>query len=492
VKHAFAACAAAVVIAVSGCGSVAGTSTTDPAKLAPPGTLAYASFQLAPQGPEKADFDAAFSKLLGADPEAKLGEAFTKAAQTSGKLDYQADVKPWLGDSIAAVVTRVGPHSADFAMLVGSTDDAKAQAAIDKDLAGVHTDARSYRDVSYKVLDDGTVNGIVSHFLVAGTEPAFKAVVDAAKDGNSLAGSDQWQKTVGDRANGKVGLAYVDAKGLLQSFASNLPGVQSVTTPLLLGMLQLHPFVATLDAHPNSLVVDVSSPGTPADTRGPGAASSPLIESLPTDSWLAAAVPDLGPALGKIVAALKANPLIGGEYANVVGQIRARTGLDLEKDVLAAVGDVGVFVHGTTPRTVRAGVVIESPRPARLARTLRRVPALINQNAGGQVAAVPRRGGFDVTGPRMARPFQVRGPVHPSGNLGQTDLFRMAAAAIGERPTLFVDFATALTVAARSPHHRSEADFKQALPRLRHIEFVAAGARRDGGLDVLRGVVGLR
>ena len=203
-------------------------------------------------------------------------------------------------------------------------------------------------------------------------------------------------------------------------------------------------------------------------------------------------MPDVGPALGKIVGALKANPLIGGEYANVVGQIRARTGLDLEKDVLAAVGDVGVFAHGTTPRTVRGGVVIASSKPARLARTLRRVPALINQNTAGHVAAVPRRGGFDVTGPRMARPFQVRTTVHPSGALGDTDLFKKAAAAIGERPTLFVAFAKALKLAARSPQHRSDADFKQAVPRLRHIEFVAAGARQDGGLDVLRGVVGLR
>jgi Protein of unknown function (DUF3352) len=490
--RALAACAVAVLVAVSGCGSVAGTGTSDPAALAPPGTLAYASFQLAPQGPEKADFDAAFGKLLGADPEAKLGEAFTKGAQTSGKLDYQADVKPWLGDSVSVVVTRVGLHDGDFAMLVASSDDAKAQAAIDKDLAGVHTESRSYRDVSYKVLDDGTVNGIVSHFLVAGTEPAFKAVVDTAKDGNSLADSDQWKKSTGDRAAGKVGLAYVDAKGLLQSLASNLPGMQRVTTPLLLGLLQLHPFVATLDAKPDSLVVDVSSPGTAPDPRGPAAASSALIESLPTNSWLAAAVPDVGAALGKITAALRANPLIGAQYTRLVDQIQARTGLDLNKDVLAAVGDVGLFARGTTQRTVRGGLLIASPKPAALARTLRRLPAVINRNGGGHLAATARAGGFDVKGRRMARPFQVRRAVHPNGKLGQTDLFKTAAAAIGGRPTVFVDVGRALKLSATSPHHRSEPDFKRALPRLRQIEFVAVGARRDAGLDVLRGVIGLR
>jgi Protein of unknown function (DUF3352) len=492
VKRALAACAVAVLVAVSGCGSVSGTGAPDPAALAPPGTLAYASFELAPQGPEKGAFDAAFGKLLGADPEAKLGEAFTKAAQTSGKLDYLTDVKPWLGDSVSVVVTRVGPRHGDFAMLVASTDDDKARAAIDKDVAGQQTAARTYRDVSYKVLGDGTVNGVVSHFLVAGTEAAFRAVVDAAKDGKSLADTDQWKTTVGDRGNGKVGVAYVDAKGLLQSIASNLPGMQRVAAPMLLGLLQLHPFVATLDAKPDKLIVDVSSPGTKPDPRGPSAASSPLIESLPTDSWLAAAVPDVGPALQKIAAALKANPLVASSYAQVVDQIRARTGLDLGRDVLAAVGDIGLFAHGTTPRTVRGGLLIESPKPATLARTLQRLPALVNRMAEGRVAAIPRRGGFDVKGRRMARPFEVRRAVHPSGKLGDTALFKKAAAAIGQRPTLFVDFGQALTLAAVSPHHGSEEHFQRALPRLSHIEFIAAGARRDAGLDVLRGVIGLR
>src|SRR4051794_20859619 len=197
-------------MALTGCGSSAGTGagTVDPATLAPPGSLAFATFELAPQGPEKAGFEAAFGKLLGPAPEARLGEAFTKAAQTSGRLDYLADVKPWLGDSVSVAVTRVAPRDGDFALLVASTDDGKAQAAIDKDLAGTHAQSRTYRDVSYKVLDDGTANGVIPGFLVAGTEAAFKAVVDASKDGKSLADSDQWKSSVGNRGDGKVGLAY--------------------------------------------------------------------------------------------------------------------------------------------------------------------------------------------------------------------------------------------------------------------------------------------
>jgi hypothetical protein len=462
VKRVAAACATAVLIAVAGCGAGAGSgSTADPVTLAPPGTLAFATFTLAPTGPEKAGFDAAFGKLLGPTPQAKLGEAFTNAVQTSGKLDYLSDVRPWLGDTVSVVVTRVAPRGGDFALLAASTDDQKAQAAIDKDLAGVHTETRTYRDISYKVQDDGTANGVVSHFVVAGTEPAFKAVVDAAKDGKSLAASDQWQASVGSRGDGKVGLAYVDVKGMLQSLASNLPGAERLAAPLLLGLVDVHPVVATLDAQAAALVVDVSSPGTKPDPRGPGAASSPLIESVPANAWLALAVPDVGATLGKVASALQANPLIAAQYARVAQGLRQRTGLDLNKDLLT-LGDVSFFARGNT------GSLALEAKPA----TLERLRAFVE--------------------PGTNHKLQVSGPVHATTTLGSTALFQKATAAIGRRPTLFVNFAPALRVAAASPHHRGDSHFKQALPRLRHIEFIAAGARRDGGLDVARGVIGLR
>jgi hypothetical protein len=466
VKRLLVACAVALLVAVAGCGSGAGAGAADPATLAPPGALAFASFDTAPDGPEKADFDAAFGKLLGPNPELRLGAAFTNATQTSGNLDYLADVKPWLGDTISLVVTGVGPRTCDFALLAASTDDDKARAAIDKDLVGTHTETKSYRDVSYRLLDDGTANGVVSHFLVAGSETTFKAVVDAAKDGKSLSDSESWKSTVADRGDGKTGLAYVDLKGLLQSFASNLPGAKRLVAPLLLGLVELNPFVATLDAQRDALVVDVSSPGTKPDARGPAAASSPLIESFPADAWLALAVPDVGDALGKLATALKANPLIATQYEHVVEQVRARTSVDLDKDILT-LGDVGLYARGTTKTAAAARLVLESRAVA-----LGRLRALIE--------------------PRAHDRLRVSGPTNAPDALGETALFRKAAAAIGERPTLFVDFGPALELAASSPHHRDDAHFKRALPRLRQIEFVAAGARREGGLDVARGVIGLR
>ena len=462
---------AAALVVAAGCGTQTGSGLTDPASIAPASSLAFASFEIAPQGPEKEAFDAAFGKLLGPDPESELGKAFTHAASTSGSLDYAADVKPWLGDTVSALVTRVGPDSCDYAVLAASTDDDKAQAAIDKDLAGKGAQSRSYRDVSYKLLEDGTANGVVSHFLVAGTEAAFKAVVDAAKDGNSLADSDGWKNSVGSRADGKVGVSYVDVKALLQSFAASMPGLAKLAGPLLVGTLDLHPFVGTLEAQPEALVGELSSPGTPPDTHR---ASSALIDSMPASAWLALALPDVGPTLGNLAKALGSNPFTGVKYGQFRAHVKKAMGLDLQTDVFDAVGDFGAFVQGTTPRTAHGTLVVGSRKGASAARLLRQGRRALPARAAKRMTLMPAS------------------RLHPRSRLADTLLFRKAQALLGGRPLVFVDFGKALALAEATPHHHDDAHFRRALPHLRHVDYAAAGVRRDGGVDVLRGVIGLR
>lgn len=478
-KRLLAACAALLVAA--GCAAEPAAGPADPASLAPQNTLAFASIQ------------------TDAIPGVDLGRVFTRVTRTSSSLDYEADVKPWLGDTLAVVMTRAGRRDGDFAVLAESTDDDKARAAIEKDLTGSSPQSAEYRGVDYELLDRRFANGIVDHYLVAGTEAAFKAVVDASKDDTSLLDSEQWKTTVGDRGAGKEGVAFVDAKALLQSLAADLPGPARVALPLLLGTLDLRPFVATLDAGGRSLVVDVASPGTKPDPRGPAAASSELIESLPASAWFALAVPDVGPALGQVVAALEANPLIAAPLEGFARRFEDRTGLDLERDVIGAVGDIALFALGNGPRKA-GGAVIETARPAALAKALRRLPRM----RGGRLRVIERAD-------RVVALHRAR--ALPTGaELGQTPLFAKARQAIGERPTMVVDVRQAARHAAKmrrrggraanrrgSAHGgaganlgRRPAPFRRMMRKLRRIEFVAAGARREGNLDVLRLVVGLR
>lgn len=471
------------LLALAGCGSSSG-APADPASIAPAGTLAYASVTLSPEGAEGEELDAALGRLLGPAPETKLRLAFTKFAQTSGRLDYLTDIRPWLGDSLAVVVTRVGRREADFALLAESKNDDEAREAIEKDLAGRRPQSASYRGHDYELLDGEIANAVVGGFLVAGTEAAFKSIVDAVEDGKTLAEAQQWKTSVAERGDGKTGLAYVDVKALLQSAASGLPGPKGVAIPLLLGMIEINPVVATLDARRDALVVDAFSPGTAPDPRGPAAASSPLIDTMPADAWAAAAIPDVGAALGKLVTGLRANPLIASHVQSALARVKAHTGIDFDRDLVAGLGDLGGFVRGTTHGTVAGAVLAESSRPARLAAALRKMARahrrkrLHVQTASGRVVAA---------GTAAA----ARAALRP-GELGGTQRFRAASELIGQRPTLFLAFDKALTLAAASPHHQGHAGFRRALPILRRVSFDATGVRRDGRLDVVRTVVGLR
>jgi Protein of unknown function (DUF3352) len=501
VKRALVACALAVALVASGCGSQTGSGATDPAKLAPAGTLAYASLELAPRGSEKRDFDTALAKLLGRDPETALARGLIDAIKEKvSPLDYAQDVKPWLGDTAAVALTSVAGHRPDFVLLLASTDDDKARAAIEKDLSGRGAQPRSYRGNDYRLLDDGTANGVVDHFLVAGTERAFKAVVDTGKDGKSLADSQAWRDSVGDPAQGKVGLGFLDLKAFIQDALAHVGGAQRLLAPLALGFVQLHPFVATLTAQPDAFVLDVSSPGTPADKRGPLAASSPLIETLPGDSWLALALPRVGAVLEKVVAALKLSPLIGAQYARIARELRRSSGLDIERDILAGISDVGVFARGSSMHDLNAGLVVAAGNRAALRRTIARLPRLLARQRGLSVRS--RRGGFNVADRSMSRPIQVRSTapgavavygspraaIAPATRLGRSADFGKAAATLGARPTLFVAFPPLFDFVRHEDHH---ALTPEESARLSHLDYAGAGVRRDGGLDVIRVVLGL-
>lgn len=508
-KRAIAVLAMLVAVVVAGCGSKAGSGADDPAKLVPAGTIAYGSFEFDPQGDRAADFDAAFGKLIGPDPSEKIKRSFTGGIKEQGsKLDYDSDVKPWIGGTIAAALTgfRAG-GKADYAVLLESKDDDKARAAIDKDTAAEKTQKLSYHGADYRLLPDGTANGVVAHYLVAGTESGFKAVVDAAADDKkSLASSDQWKQSVGDRANGKVGLGFVDVKGMIRSVASQLPGAQGIATPLLAGALPIKPFVLTLDAKPDSLVLDMASPGTPQGKQAPGATSSALIEDLPADSWFAVATPQLGKTLALALQGFKQNPLMAQQYTQIARQVQVSTGLDIERDILAGLGDTAGFVRGSTKRTIGGGVVIEADNAAALKRTLATLPALIARSGGGKVTVHRRGTGFDIVDPQMPKPIQVRmsggravgaygasnlrAGLAPPATLGGTDLFRKAGAAVGARPAVFATFAQIAVLARTSPHKNK--DMAKVQERLAHLEYAAVGVRREGKSDTFRAVLGLR
>ena len=69
------------------------------------------------------------------------------------------------------------------------------------------------------------------------------------------------------------------------------------------------------------------------------------MEQLPGDSWVGVAQTDFGKLIDYYVDAVAG--MVGGRDA-IAQQLKAATGLDLQKDVIDWMGDFGIFARGNS------------------------------------------------------------------------------------------------------------------------------------------------
>src|SRR4051794_667398 len=167
--------------AVAACGSSSGAGgTVDPATLVPANAPVYVEATLHADDQEATDARTALAKILRtSDPAGKLSNLLDQSGGRDG-IRFDQDVAPWLGDQIGVGVLTFGRGRADAVLVAASTDDAKAQQAIDKIQKGGAR--RTYRGVDYSFdAADHTAAAVVGDAVVIGSEAGFKGAVDASK-----------------------------------------------------------------------------------------------------------------------------------------------------------------------------------------------------------------------------------------------------------------------------------------------------------------------
>jgi hypothetical protein len=178
-----AACLAATVLAA--CGSDTGASA--PTSLVPQGAVVYGEATIKPSGDQKQAIDDLASKVPGDKSPGQLAQEIVQNGlkEAKSKLDYEKDVKPWLGDTAAFFVSDVRQgRKASAAALVKTDDDDATNDAIDKAAAGKGKKV-TYKDVEYTRIDSESAAGVLDGFLVAGNEPGVRAAIDTSKDDNA-------------------------------------------------------------------------------------------------------------------------------------------------------------------------------------------------------------------------------------------------------------------------------------------------------------------
>jgi hypothetical protein len=332
-------------------------------------------------------------------------------------------------------------------------------------------------------------------------------VVDASK-GDSLADAATF-KEVKQRGDGKLAFLFADVKGTVSSLASSgRLGSQAQGLNALLGGATIKPVTATLDAQSNKITVEAA-----ANLTGQGtslAAQTPLLAGLPGDAWAAAGLGNVGVSAKQLVNQIGSG-LGGAVVASVKTQLRSRYGLDLDRDVFAAIGDTAGFVRGTGALTVGGGLVIQSPDPAAARRLVTKLGALIVQQSRGSglklsSASLGGASGVKVTGPRF--PGAINGVVkgnklviaygnpattdalNPKTKLGDAAGFKAARNALGgATPTLYVAFAPILSLADSTSSNSQR--YQRSRRYLAALNTLAAGSRREGPLQIARLVLTL-
>ena len=469
----------------------------------------YAEVTLDPEGSqEQAVRDIAKRFPGGENLEEQIERGLAEGLREEG-LDYAKDVKPWLGDEAVFFAADVREDDADAAAVI-ATEDEDATLEAFKKVGEGDARERAYEGTDY-LLDDETAYGVVDGHAVIGTEGGLRAAVDASiEGGNTIGDSDRVRESFDRLPDDRLAAAYFDGRKLLSA-----AGPAGAVFGGLARAFQ-EPYVFGLSAESDAVVVDSTLP------RSLTALALPLflgsgtdaIGELPADSWFAVGQPELGRSLQAVLRLVSGAVAVGGQD-ELEEQLRAETGLDLNEDILAWMGDLGAFASGTSLAELRAGAVIETKEPATSRRTLTALGKLARREAdpGTRVRRLSLPGGgdagFSIESTELPEPVHVvqRGRrvavgfgddsaqqlLEPKETLGEDRDFEGAAERLGDGYAVgnYLELAPILEL-VENEGEGTDPDYQEAKPYIEPFSGLVAGTKKEGDVVLSRTRVELR
>jgi hypothetical protein len=450
------AAAALLAAALGGCGSSPSGTSASPATVTPASAPLYIDAVVRPEGNLKSDATTAAHTLTGRQHPFE-GLLKLLAGPTGKTPNYANEVEPWLGTHAGAFLSAaalghaegllssatlqkllseglpgleaallgqsglqaaLGAGSSQGALVLDTTDVAKAQSFLEGQAhsAGAHT--TSYRGITYQVSPDGVAEGIVHKFAVIGSEAGLKSVIDTAAGGASLGQASAYSKLTSTAEHGALANAYLSSEDLASALkggggnsggGSGSTNVESIL-PLLEGLLG-HPGQAYLSVIPSANSVALNLDTLPPATGGSGSSGSAsgstessaghsealgasgaqVLRGLPGGSWLAVGIGNLGGAVGHgaqgfgVLGSLGSALDIGGiNFGAMLAPLSSHS-LNLQRDLLSWAGATGLYVSGSSILELRAALIIASKDPARSRAAVAEF-AQAYREAGGQTS----------------------------------------------------------------------------------------------------------
>lgn len=504
-----AAAALALVLSLlllTACGEDEKTAvTTSPAALAPADAIAYGEVIVQPSGEVGAGVRTALQRIVRVeDPGAELRRALDEETASGERGGYSRWVEPWLGETVSAFAIDGGAgEDPDWATLIAADDRDEAERVLNESVEdGDLKRGGEVEGVGYwRDARDPLVVGLVEQYVVVGSMEGFSAAVRASK-GRSLADDPGFEQAAERVPDDRLAWGYLDGRALVERLGqSDVAGDPEVAEALDgLKLDRVGNAVVSLALRVDEVVLEIEGDGV-EDVVGDDGDAGLGVADLPGDAWLALASPLMR---SQIRAALDG----AGGYASALGEIRAMTGLDVERDLLSWISGLGVFLRGTSPLDLGAGVVAGSRDDAASERFVARVERLAGSLGLATTPVVGGGTGFQVRLPDFPQPLVVlarddrvaiaiglasaRDGVDPPQPFGEEEPGRTAIASLGDGyRAAFVLTVDPLVSLLTNLGLASDPDFRSALPYLSAYRAVAAGTRQEDGRTAFKLVIGL-
>jgi hypothetical protein len=486
----------AIAIA-TGCGN-GGSSAAGAASLAPAGAVVYGEATLDPSDDQQAAIDALIEKFPGQGSAGErirglLEKAFS---ESDTGLSYAQDIEPWLGDRAGFFVASLTPGAdSSAALLVATDDEGKARDAIEKASKANDGKAASYKGHDYHAISGGAA-GVLDGWVVLGSESGFKAAVDTAEGGARIEDDDAYTKALDDAPEERLGFVYFNTPAFVKQLQKTGGGA---SLGPFAGLFK-DPVLATFNATEQGVRLEATLPESLSSALPILGDSGGRAADLPADSWLAIAQPDLGKTISYFVDAF--GGLAGGRDM-LAQQLKAATGLDLDKDVISWMGDWSLFVRGESVAELNGALVVETSDEAASARFIDAVARLARKSDAHVTDA---DGGVTLSTPDVPEPihlFQRDGKVvlaygdaaaadalDPGEKLGDSQPYKDAQEALGGDYDLsfYLGFEPILAL-VDSTGAGDDEGWQKVKPYLEPLGALVVGAQKDG--DKLRSALGI-
>ena len=490
----------AALVAV-GCGKE-DQAASGASELVPAGSVIYGEATLKPEGDQKEAIDAILAKFPGGGQAGdKLKDLIEKGMRESdAPISFKEDIEPWLGDEAAFFISSLGPSGGSAAGLIATDDEDKARDALEKSAEG-KLKKESYKDVEILTDESDQAGAVFDGFLVLGTDDGVKAAIDTSKGGKKLSEDESYSNALDDASDDRLGFFYMNSPELLRSLRET-----GAPLPDSFKKFFEEPLVATLDADKDGVTFEGTVPEAIGRASLFGEASD-MVEDLPGDSWLGMAQTDFGKLIDFYVDAFAG---INGGRDTIEQQLKAATGLDLQKDVIDWMGDFGVFVRGTSVSELNGALIVETNDEAASGRFISALERLAKTQGQGELRISPLSApdggdGFTASEASIPKPihvFQKDGKVvfaygdaaasdavSPADTLGDSADYTAAHDSLGDYDISFFLLTQPILDLVESTDVATDADWQKAKPYLEPLNALVGGTSGDG--DSLRSAVKL-